>query len=580
VAAQRDINSVRMRSLLLLTLAGVLVILAYARALNGPFVFDDHRNISDNAHIRLRHWTSSAILDAAFKSPAKNRPVANISFALNYAFRRLDRRAMRVVNILIHLANAAVLYFFLEATLATPALHEQRNALNWLPAATALVWALHPLHTESVSYIVQRMTSMAALFYMLSLLCYAKARLATKRPARRMLYALCIFSGLLALGSKEISAMVPLFILLYEWFFFQSCSAAWLKKKLGIIVLSLSGGLLLCWVFLGSRPVHSILNGYTNRSFTLDERLLTEPRVVLHYISLLLLPTPSRLNLDIDFPLSHSLLHPPATLFAMVVIGGLLVLAVCMARRHPLPAFCLFWFFGNLVIESSVIPLEIIFEHRTYLPSMLGIVPPILGGGYFLHKKWVRTGLLCAVVALLTAWTYQRNAVWADDVALWQDCTLKSPHKVRPHYNLGNALAAHGKIQAAMHEYHLVLKQSPVHAKARNNLGNLLYGLGRFQEAAEQFRLSTLLAPRRPKAYNNLGKTYTRLDRMDAAIAQYRKALELNPNYAKAHKNLGDALCGQKHRQAAIRHYRAALRINPHYTSARRNLMKCRAARH
>jgi hypothetical protein len=168
----------------------------------------------------LSRLTLGEIIEAGFGSGSSNRPVAKISFALNYYFHQYDVGGYHVVNILIHIIAGILLYFFVRATLNLPTLRSTYETYRWLPFLTALIWIVHPLHTQSVTYIVQRMNSMAALFYILSLFLYIKARTAKEKRKRWSLFSVCILSGLLALGSKENAATLPFFIVLYEWYFF------------------------------------------------------------------------------------------------------------------------------------------------------------------------------------------------------------------------------------------------------------------------------------------------------------------------------------------------------------------------
>ena len=144
-------------------------------------------------------------MKAAFESPVPSRPVANISFALNYYFHQYDLMGYHVINILIHIATGIILYFFVKATLTLPLLRSAYEQYRWIPFLTAFIWLVHPMQTQSVSYIVQRMNSMAAMFYVLSLLLYVKARLAASKGTRWGLFGGCIVCGILALGSKEIA---------------------------------------------------------------------------------------------------------------------------------------------------------------------------------------------------------------------------------------------------------------------------------------------------------------------------------------------------------------------------------------
>jgi len=405
----------------------LLVMLIYQNSMGGPFIFDDRPNIELNPHIRLTRLTWEGLRVAGFEAINKVRPVANISFALNYYVHQYDVRGYHLVNVLIHLLNGILLYLILRRTLHDPA--------SWIPFCSVLLWLIHPIHTQTVSYIVQRMNSLAALFYLLSLLLYILARTAEKKRNRWLLFAGCLAAAFLAFRSKEIAVTLPLFIFLYEWYFIRGLSGAWLRRHLtrgAVFYLPLLAALL----YLGRDLPQRIINGYAVREFTMGERVLTEFRVVVLYISQLFCPHPYRLNLDHDFPVSRSLVDPLSTLAAIILITGLFVLAIVIARKHRLASFGILWFLGNLVLESSVVGLELVFEHRTYLPSMFAAPIAALLICRCIQPKQRTIAALCLVTLLLSTWTYQRNKVWADDELLWLDCVQKSPEKARPHYNL------------------------------------------------------------------------------------------------------------------------------------------------
>jgi tetratricopeptide (TPR) repeat protein len=237
--------------------------------------------------------------------------------------------------------------------------------------------------------------------------------------------------------------------------------------------------------------------------------VLTEFRVVIFYISLLIFPHPSRLNLDHNFALSHLLIDPITTLFAIGAIAGLLGVAIYTAKRQRLLSFCILWFLGNLVIESSVIGLEIVFEHRTYLPSMLVGLMAIVLVYRRIKPKWIGPGVVCALVMVFSVWTYARNSIWSDEVTLWTDCVEKSPEKARPHYNLGTVIGRQGKLKEAMRHYTEALRIEPDHAEAHVNLGNALAAQGRLKEAMSHFSEALRIKPRFAEAHNNLGNALT-----------------------------------------------------------------------
>ncbi|MDY6953184.1 MAG: tetratricopeptide repeat protein [Thermodesulfobacteriota bacterium] len=555
---------------LLLFLLSLLVLFIYSNTLDSPFIFDDKPNIQDNPQIRLSELT----LDGVKKAGASSRPVAMISFALNYYFHQYNVLGYHLVNILIHITTGILLYLFVGITLKMPSVVAMYGAHRWIPFFTALLWLVHPTQTQSVTYVVQRMNSMAAMFYLLSLLLYAKARLAGEKRKRWLLFVGSGLSGLLALGSKQTAATLPVFVLGYEWYFFQGLSKDWLKRHLAYLFGITVFFAVISLVFLGLNPLETFqsIGDYSRNEFTFGQRVLTQFRVVIYYLSLLFYPLPSRLNLDYDFPLSLSLISPLTTLLSAGAIVGIIGLACCLARKERLISFCILWFLGNLVIESSVIPLAIIFEHRTYLPSMLVSLVAVALAYRHINWRWGTVVTLCAMVALCSAWTFQRNSVWSNDVALWSDCVRKSPSKARPHNSLGAALARQGKLDEAMRHYSTALEIDPDFAEPHCNLGTALAHQGRLDEAISHFLKALEIKPDYAKAHNSLGTATARQGRLDEAISHFLKALEIKPDYAKAHNNLGSAFARQGKLDEAISHFTEALKIKPDYNRAMKNL--------
>ncbi|MCK5420243.1 MAG: hypothetical protein KAI93_17080, partial [Desulfobacterales bacterium] len=274
-------------------LLAVPVIFIYADTLTAPFIFDGRINIEENPHIRISRITLKGLATAAFDSPSHQRPLANISFALNYYLHGYNVVGFRLVNIIIHIISGILLYFFIQTTFRTPALRSCNTHAKWISFFAAAIWMVHPLQTQSVSYIVQRMNSLTAMFYILSFLLYAHFRMNPQKRSKWWLLSGCILAAILSLGSKENAATLPLFIILYEWYFFRDLSLKWLKAH----ILGLAGLFLLmaiiALIYVGVDPLDKILATYEIRNFTPTQRILTEFRVVIFYISLFLWPHPS-----------------------------------------------------------------------------------------------------------------------------------------------------------------------------------------------------------------------------------------------------------------------------------------------
>jgi hypothetical protein len=214
------------------------------------------------------------------------------------------------------------------------------------------------------------MASMAGMFYLLSMVLYIQGRLSPGK-IRSIYFGGMVLAYLLGVFSKENAAILPLFIALYEFYFFQNLDLSARGRKILILLGGILLGLLVFGIILwGKRYIELSIAGYQYRKFTLLERVLTQSRVVLYYLTLLIYPHPSRLNLDYDFPVSKTILDPPTTILSILIITGLIGYSFWVAKKRPVLSFFILWYFGNLVIESSIFPLEMVYEHRLYLPSV------------------------------------------------------------------------------------------------------------------------------------------------------------------------------------------------------------------
>jgi len=376
---------------------------------------------------------------------------------------------------------------------------------------------------------------------------------------------------LVSLCCKQITVTLPILVFLYEWYFFQDLSQDWLKRSLkwvlGIVVLFV----IIVLIYTDFNPLEkfSRLNDFSKNEFTITQRALTQLRVIIYYISLLFYPHPSRLNLDYDFPLSYSLFNPFTTLLSLIIIIGLIVLGLYLARRQRLISFCIFWFLGNLVIESSVIPLAIIFEHRLYLPSMLVSLATVILIFRFIKPAWLSVGIICFAAALFSFWTIERNKIWRDEITLWTDCVNKSPNKARPHSNLGKALSERNMKDEALQNFLMAIQLNPNYVEAIYNLGSLYGELGKTDKAIVQYRKAVEVNPNYVKAHNNLGLALLGQDKTDEALKNFQQALQIDPNFVAAHLNMGLALSKQGKLVEAIEHFRQTLQIDPNLAQAR-----------
>ena len=530
--------------------AGALAL--YSPSLNGPFLYDD-ANIANGS---LLHITSLGQLDRILFAEGVPRRIGLASFALNFYLHGLRPLGYHLVNVLLHAANAFLLYWLSRAILDSIRSPLQGGTRNRLVAISAAwLWMIHPIQTQAVSYVYQRFTVLSTALFLLSLCFWVAARKRTT-GFRVALYAASLASGLLALGTKEIAAALPLMLLALEIGICRERPFTWRRRDVVLAGLCLGAFLVIGAVYLGPNFVPMMANDYTRRGFTLYERLLTESRVVVHYLSLILFPHPSRLTLDYDFPLSTGLLTPPTTLAAIVGITVLLTAASVRARARPLFFLAVFWFFGNLAVESTVVPLDLVYEHRVYLPSMmlfLGFTAETLGRPPSKGLRILSGGVVVLLAGVWSHWTYQRNVVWSDPVALWEDNVEKSPAKARVHANMGSAYLSSGRPAEARRAFEKATELDPSLVEAVTSLANL--HIDHTKQWSEAQRLLDEVEKRAPDyapAYVSLGVMSLRRGDLPRAAELFEKALDLDERNQAALYNLGAVHFNRKDYPAAV----------------------------
>jgi len=408
-------------SWLMLMLLGILVLIVYLPGKAGPFLADDYPNILDNNGVALKHLDGQSLASAwtANTSGALKRPFASVSFALNYYFagQHFDRAAFKLTNITIHILNS-FLVFFLSRLLITVVV--PRYPAQKLAFLTALIWAVHPLQLTGVLYVVQRMTSMACFFMLSGFLVFLKGRLNLDKTGGIVYMAAgCFFGVMLGALAKENALLLPLLIAVCEWTLMPVVSERAHRNKIyGYYAITVIIPILFCVGYLLKHPEH-VLSGYQFRDFTLVERGMTESRILFYYLGLLFYPDNTQLGLfHDDFTLSKGLLEPTNTLLSMIGIIFLIVVALnnSLRRKMPFVSFGILWFFIGHSIESTIYPLELIYEHRNYLPS-IGIV---IGGVVLVYEifvkrvsEWMLNSLYACIAISMALATYARASIWS-----------------------------------------------------------------------------------------------------------------------------------------------------------------------
>ena len=351
----------------------VLLLIIYGNSFSGTWLLDDWASIVDNQQIHLKSLSWPEIKNAFFSTPQNilSRSVARFSFALNYYVDGLNVFGYHLVNVIIHLIASFFLYLLVHHTLNLPLLREKYGKTSYsIALLVAFLWASSPINVNAVSYIVQRATSLAGMAYVMSMYFYVKGRTSHDTSRRIVFFLLCVITSVMAIASKENAVTLPIAIFLYDVFLIQGVTTENIRKNIPIILLILVTAItvIVYEIFFTSN-----LN-YQGWTFTMKERLLTEPRVFLFYISLLLYPLGSRLTMDHDIQISRSLIDPWSTLPAILIIVFSIGYALWIARKKPLLSFCILFFFLNHLIEGSIIP-HVKIPTTLALPSRIG--PPL-----------------------------------------------------------------------------------------------------------------------------------------------------------------------------------------------------------
>lgn len=536
------------------------VIVVYLNSFPAPFLFDDHAAIVENPHVR-HLWPLSGALTAPRETTAAGRPTLCLSLAVSYAISGDHVWGFHAVNILIHAAAAGLLFVVVRRTLNSLRLRDRYGArANVLACCVALVWVVHPLHTMCVTYIVQRAESLMGLCYLATLYCVIRST-----ESRRWGVG-AILACLVGMGAKEAMATAPVVVLLYDVLFLSGSFRGTMRRRAWVYV-----GLMACWIplgFLVASAPRSESAGVSLTTISVWEYLRTQPEVILHYLRLVVWPSP--LVLDYEWPVATQWWE--IVLPGTVIVGMLAATVVGVMRRRAW-SMAGVWFFGVLAVSSSVVPIVIVAsEHRMYLPSAAVITMFVVGGDAVISRarsipSQAKPLIVTGVVLALGGVTIVRNRDYYSAIGIWKDVISKRPENPRAHCNLGAALEAGDDLQGALPHLEHAVRLNPRYADARYNLGSVLGKLGRLNEAMVQLEECLRLRPREERAHYNLGYAYQLKNQYREAIGHYRAALEIKPSYTLARSNLGVALAFSGMPADAIAELRTALKSDPDHVA-------------
>jgi tetratricopeptide (TPR) repeat protein len=533
-------------------------VLAYSRTFSVPALFDDDPSIADNPSIR---HLGTAFFPPSFATVG-GRPILNLSLALNYAISGNRVWSYHALNLAIHVLAGVALFGIARRTLA------RSKAPAAIPAALsiALIWTLHPLQTESVTYLIQRAESLMGLFYLATLYFFIRGA-ERKGPGKNPWFPLSIATCLLGMATKEVMVSAPLIVLLYDRTFLAGgFLEAWRRRRHAYV------GLAATWLVVPFLVYSTHGRGGTagyGSGISAWSYALTEFPAIVHYLRLSVWPRP----LVFDYGTSLAP-YSIGVLACGLIVFALLAATAWAVVKRPVAGFLGTVFFAILAPSSSIVPIasEPVAEHRMYLALAPIVVAAVLG-----IYRWLGRASLpfcVAIAATLLVSTVVRNEAYASDEVIWSDTAAKLPDNERAHNNLGIALGNEGRTLEAIAQYERVLQLKPNLAEAHSNLGNALAKIpGRLDEAIAHYREAVRLKPEYTPAHISLASAFDDEDRTQEAIEQSEEALRIRPSSAEAHSNLGSALTKVPGRlNEAIQQCEEAIRLKPDLAEAHSSL--------
>lgn len=526
--------------------------LIYGGTFHSSFHFDDTGFVVNSPAIR--ELGNIPAIWKALETPTRFIPF--LTFALNYKLNGLDVFGYHLVNFIIHLLNAALVFFLSKSILFIPSVKEKIAAryADTVAFFSSAVFLVHPVQTQAVTYISQRFEIMAALFYLSTVCCYIQGRLKQGRPGAVKYFSAAILFAVLGVFTKEIVITLPLMIYMVEKILFGGNSQEKQSSRLPlrfqflviavILVIPLFFSYRLTSIFFHPLPSES----HDGDVITFWPFVLTQMRVGITFLKLLAFPVGQ--NLDYDYPLSQSLWEWPVLLSSAVHIF-LIGAAFKLRKTQKVYSLGIFWFY--IIFAANLVPRHnLLFEHKLYLMGVGPIIAGVSLGIAALKDLRQAIKVFAVLCIILSACTFQRNKVWRSELTLWQDVVKKSPQKSRPNLNLGRAYNDIGDHEKALFYYNKAISLDPQNRKAYNNRGLLYFRAGKIDHALADLNRAIELESNYYEALLNRANLYVSTGRDDLAMADYDFILIANPDYGMAYVNRGSLLAKHKKFDQAI----------------------------
>ena len=545
-----------------LVAAGIIIIAAlgaYHNSFSGPFILDDNRSIVENQTIRQLFSIKQVLLPPV--GAVQRRPIVNLSLALNYRLGGLEVTGYHVFNLITHILVALTLFGVVRRTLRQPVIPEVlRGPSTGLALVIALIWTVHPLGSNAVTYIIQRTELLVALFYLLTLYCVIRGN-----SSRRSVfwYVVAVMTCLVGMGSKEVMISAPFMIFLYDRLFLSRSFKEVIRQR-GLLYLGLVAtcGLVIAFLPHGKGSTFG-LPDYAPKQFA----------AITTYLKLCFWPAP----LILDYGMGKTPSFWQALPYAIFVIA-LLIATLVGVRYKPRLGFLGIWFFCLLAPSSSFVGLnEWAAEKRMYLPLAAVVVAVVLGG-YIVLARRAKLGrvlgyiLAGAVVVVFGLLTFDRNYDYASEFSIWDATVIACPDNHRAYNNRGMAHRNNGNYDLAIQDFDQAIALRPAYAQAYNSRGFVYSYRANYDLAISDLNKAIELEPGYAEAYNNRGISYGRKGELDRAIGDFNMAIKLNSRDARAYSNRGLAYLAKGDYKRAIRDFDQAIAINPASAPAYNNL--------
>ncbi len=499
----------------------ILAILAvYQQTFHYDFVFDDHQFIIANTAIRS--WNK--ILYFFANGFPLNRLLTVCTFTLNYQLYGLKPYGFHVFNVLIHMAVACSVWWFFRLLLvhSFQGSEKEELRLHWLAFFGALLFALHPVQTQAVSYISQRFSSLSTLFYVLSVCFYLRTRQESRQHPKAVFIFFFIITFCMAILSKEESITLPVMIIVIELFFFQTKrlpSGFWLNAITGLIFFMI----IFTWLFksniISLMTIQGSSESHDNDILTGPTYLLTQIRVLMTFLRLIVWPYPQ--TIDYDYPLSAAFFDP-RVIFGSLIIAGLLMTIVRAKKKTPLLSFGILWIL--ITFSANLFPrANLLWEQKVYLISIGSILAFIVILNHVIHSSRRLFIVVTTLTIILGISTFSRNHVWRNDLTLWTDALAKAPLKSRILLNAATAYTKNGDIVRGLELFQRAKTLYPSDAFVARNLGAFYFNQGNFKASATEYERALYLDPGNLESLRYFALSCERMNAFEQAIAIYSR---------------------------------------------------------